>query len=336
MPGWSTILRNSRKALVENRLEQAETMVFQAIALNQEHVLAGITHLELLKAMGDKASLTKFSDIYHSRWPEAVLFKLALAESKLEGGDEASAVNLLHQCVASDAAGQISTRWWGKEHAFKPLWPENLETGVTVGVPAVVAGRLGWNRLPAPASADSPTKNTKPSAGNVEMGRRSAHSQASRQNNPSQAVKPPEKLKSETPLMSSDWLKDAEADFDKLARRMKARDLVKSDGRFPIYVIFSTKKGICDQFGEHSLSVIDSELKKLAEIVRGRAGWGSMIFYPDDIECTGKLGLATVASADPWKLKLALQDLDAALAKKGGRIGALLIVGGPKIVPYHQ
>jgi len=35
-------------------------------------------------------------------------------------------------------------------------------------------------------------------------------------------------------------------------------------------------------------------------------------------------------------LKLALADLDAALCKRGERIGALLIVGGPEIVPFHR
>jgi hypothetical protein len=35
-------------------------------------------------------------------------------------------------------------------------------------------------------------------------------------------------------------------------------------------------------------------------------------------------------------LKLALSDLDNALGKRGARIGALLIVGGPEIVPFHN
>ncbi len=35
-------------------------------------------------------------------------------------------------------------------------------------------------------------------------------------------------------------------------------------------------------------------------------------------------------------MKLSLADLDQALAKKGGRIGALLIVGGPDVVPFHR
>ena len=37
-----------------------------------------------------------------------------------------------------------------------------------------------------------------------------------------------------------------------------------------------------------------------------------------------------------WQLKLILGDLDAALEKRGERIGAVLIVGGPEIVPFHN
>jgi hypothetical protein len=43
-----------------------------------------------------------------------------------------------------------------------------------------------------------------------------------------------------------------------------------------------------------------------------------------------------VDEIDPWKLKLALADLDQALSKKGAMIGALLIVGGPDVVPFHK
>lgn len=336
MPGWSTILRNARKALVEGDLDRAETMVFQAMALDQEHVLTGVTHLEVLHAKKDEASLTKFSEMYQNRWPEAVLFKLALAEAKLGAGDEAAAVNLLHQCVAVDAAGQISTRWLGKQHPYRPLWPDQLETSLNVAVPASVAALLGWNRLAASSLGSSPAESAEGAPRVQDKGSQTARSHAT----PDDPARQMPETEKETPVNieneGSAWLKEAEADFEKLAKRMKAPELSKSDGRFPIYVVFSTKTGLRSQFGEQSLAVIDQELQKLADAIRLRSGWGSMVFYPDDIETTGKLGMATVASNDPWKLKLALKDLDEALARKGGRIGALLIVGGTAVVPHHR
>lgn len=336
MPGWSTILRNARKALVEDKLDQAETMVFQAMALNQEHVLTGITHLEVARAKKDEASLNKFSEIYQNRWPEVAVFKLALAEAKLAAGDEAAAVNLLHQCVAVDAGGQICTRWLGKQNPYKPLWPEQLETGLTIGVPASVAARLGWNRLAASSvDQEKATRDAPVTRGQGKV-TESAHSHQVEGQKHTQSDHMDSSISPETQERDTSWLKEAEADFEKLAKRMKTPALSKVDGRFPIYVIFSTKTGMRSQFGDESLTVIDQELQKLAETIRKRSGWGAMVFYPDDIETTGKLGMATVANNDPWKLKLALIDLDEALAKKGGRIGALLIIGGPQVVPYHQ
>jgi hypothetical protein len=46
--------------------------------------------------------------------------------------------------------------------------------------------------------------------------------------------------------------------------------------------------------------------------------------------------LNPVLADDPWSLKLALSDIDSFLVKHGEMIGALLIVGGPEIVPYHN
>ena len=257
MPGWSTILRNARKALVEDKLDQAETMVFQAMALNQEHVLTGITHLEVARAKKDEASLNKFSEIYQNRWPEVAVFKLALAEAKLAAGDEAAAVNLLHQCVAVDAGGQICTRWLGKQNPYKPLWPEQLETGLTIGVPASVAARLGWNRLAASSvDQEKATRDAPVTRGQGKV-TDSAHSHQVEGQKHTQSDHMDSNISPETQERDTSWLKEAEADFEKLAKRMKTPALSKVDGRFPIYVIFSTKTGMRSQFGDESLTVID-------------------------------------------------------------------------------
>ncbi|MDR3577265.1 MAG: hypothetical protein P4L50_25675 [Anaerolineaceae bacterium] len=131
-------------------------------------------------------------------------------------------------------------------------------------------------------------------------------------------------------------LRPIEETFDKLTKKLKKNAIGRLDGRFPMYVILSTKIGLTNQYGLSSATVIDSELNNLAETVRTRPGWGALVLYPDDPECTTRLGLKAVDAIDPWKIKLALVDLDNALAKKGEMIGALLIVGGPDIVPFHR
>jgi hypothetical protein len=82
--------------------------------------------------------------------------------------------------------------------------------------------------------------------------------------------------------------------------------------------------------------VIDTNLRKLAGSIRQRAGWDALVFYPDDAGCAGTFGLEPVTEQDPWKLKLALVDLDKALARRGEMIGALLIIGGDGVVPFHR
>jgi len=57
---------------------------------------------------------------------------------------------------------------------------------------------------------------------------------------------------------------------------------------------------------------------------------------PDDLEICGKYGVTPIDAIDPWKIKLALVDLDKALQKSGERIGCVLIVGGEDIVPFHK
>jgi len=69
---------------------------------------------------------------------------------------------------------------------------------------------------------------------------------------------------------------------------------------------------------------------------RQRVGWGAMVFIPDDLNLMTSMGLKAADAGDPWQLKLALVDLDQALAKKGQMIGAVMIVGGPEVVPFHQ
>jgi hypothetical protein len=78
------------------------------------------------------------------------------------------------------------------------------------------------------------------------------------------------------------------------------------------------------------------EMLALADIVGKRKGWGARLFMPDDTTCMSQLNKTPLRTIDPWELKLSLVDLDAALARRGERIGAVLIVGGPEIVPFHR
>ena len=71
-----------------------------------------------------------------------------------------------------------------------------------------------------------------------------------------------------------------------------------------------------NKYGEQTTSVIDTSLKKIGENVKNKKNWGSIVFYPDDEECTKSLGLEKIEELDPWSIKLALIDLESSLSKK--------------------
>jgi hypothetical protein len=55
----------------------------------------------------------------------------------------------------------------------------------------------------------------------------------------------------------------------------------------------------------------------------------------DNRESLQPLGLSSADPANAWQVKTLITDLDAALGKKGEMIGALLIVGGHEVIPFH-
>ncbi len=124
-------------------------------------------------------------------------------------------------------------------------------------------------------------------------------------------------------------------ELDRLARSWKLPEITLRDGRYPVYVLFSLKGGLQAVYGPQ-VAAVEQEMNELASTVRQRRGWGACVFFADQLSSVGPFDLRPVRSADPWELKLALADLDAALARQGARIGAVLIVGGPEIVPFHH
>lgn len=334
LPGWAPILKSARKALFAGNKDEAETMLYQVLGITREQLIVAITHIEIIRKIKDHSNYLKFAELYNDQWPDAVLFKLALAEAKLEVGDEGGSVALLHQCVAQDAAGQVPIRWWGEGHPYKPLWPEQLDINLDIAVPATIATQMGWNRLSSVAG--EPVVSTYSETETDVSSFLSDVNDASNRDLESQRGEDFENKLKYGSAEKSALVKNTEANFADIARGLNLPQVAQTDGRFPIYVIFSSKTGLKEQYGEQSFTVIDKELRTLADAVKNHASWGSLVFYPDDFETTGKYGMKTTSSVDPAKYKQAIIELDKALAKKGGRIGAMLIVGGPKAVPFHS
>jgi hypothetical protein len=130
-------------------------------------------------------------------------------------------------------------------------------------------------------------------------------------------------------------LRSVQAELERVAVGLKRNNLARGDGRFPIYVIFTTRAGLEKRYGPKGLAELDQEMKRLAAAIASRKDWGSVLLYADDAASMAGYDLEPASPDDPWSLKRALADLDAALARQGEMIGALLIVGGPEIIPFH-
>ena len=343
---WSQKVRQARQALEANagigesnlNLEQAETALHSALANNSSTPLVGVTHLRVLKAMGSPAeSIRSLAEFYRERWPDCLQFQMILAEALVEAGRDDEGVALLHQAAARDITGQVATRLWGRGHAYRALWPERLELVLDMPIPAPVAAALGWNQLPDGSSTTTvPEANDMPPAvPAVQSFAKSLDSPPPLKTNPTPAEADPQELDEKLrPIFIAipETLRSVQAELEKVAGRLHQPDLARSDGRFPVYVVMTTRRGLETQYGSQ-VPAIELEMQRLIQAVQARRDWRAMLFYADE-------GLSSEVRAarptDPWALKLAITDLDAYLGRKGEMIGAVLIVGGPEVVPFHH
>ena len=368
---WGVLLKQARQALNAPgapTLDIAEQLVHQALVANQSGPLPAITHLKV-QARRDipLPSMRNLAEHYHERWPNCLHFMLILADSLMDGGESDRAVALLHQAAARDVSGQVPTRLWGKDHPYKTLWPERLQILWDMALPAGVASALGWNQLPAetqeaaqsappvevllPVTAphslpplthledlqqpdfftgESPQSETRPDM-------------ASPAPTPgSQPEDPQAFTEAETREIVAEALLSVQNELDRVASNMKQAQLARLDGRFPVYVIFTSRRGLEAQYGPQSMLLLNEAMKGLAEAVHSRKTWNALLYYADDgfanrsASGTASLKMKPAKNNDPWSLKLALADLDEVLRKQGEMIGAVLIVGGPEVIPFHN
>ena len=138
------------------------------------------------------------------------------------------------------------------------------------------------------------------------------------------------------PPAQAEALRSLKQELERLAEQMHLPGLARLDGRFPMYIIFSVRSRLVTVYGQSTVSVLEVEMQRLARAVQGRRGWGACLFFADDPACTAAFGVKPARPGDAWALKRSLAELDAALARRGQMIGAVLIVGGPEIVPFHK
>ncbi len=342
---WGEPMRVVCQAITAHQWNEAGRLIPLMLRKAPESTLAATLHLLWSQAVQQAGVVAQLAQLYRSRWPDCVAINLILAAAQLGMGNEQDGVRLMYQSAAEDCAGQVTERIWGENHPYRAMWPEEMVISFEHSIPISAATRLGWNQLdsggmPIVVAPRDAQPITQPAASVVTTPSAPMPATpvppASATPADTASAQPETVAKSKPETDSRKAVRTVEEEFDRLAKQLRRPDLSGEDGRYPVYVIFSSRSGLIGEYGAQTAHFVDQELKRLSETVSQRTGWHTLLFYPDDPCCADKFGMDTADPSDPWKLKLALRDLDRALAKRGERIGCLLIVGGDRIVPFHR
>ena len=331
---WGRHLGLARLALKQRDFERADQFIRLTLAAEPSTPLAAVTHLEIIEASGQfpLAAKRSLAELYRQRWPDCLQCTLMLADWLMDGGESDQAVALLHEAAARDVGGQVAIRLWGEDHPYRAVWPDRPEVALKASIPAAVASELGWNQLP------EGDKASLYQAGRCKPQPEGLHPSPPPALHEAKSGEPQEPAPRPAPVYAQmpETLLPIQEELERLAGALNQRSIMRADGRFPIYVVFSVQRGLETQYGLQGAVQVEKAMHELVQAVQARSGWGARIFLADQPASTAPLDIRPARPSDPWDLKLALTDLDAALARHGEMIGAVLIVGGPEVVPFHR
>ncbi len=140
----------------------------------------------------------------------------------------------------------------------------------------------------------------------------------------------PKRTLPKTGLLGADLL-DIQGQLDLVADRLglKARKSTSED----LYLFITSRQQLQLQYGPAGQQAIDEAMRSLAG---AQQALRPAILYVDDAESTKAFGLTPVDPRNAWAIKHLVTEVSAGLKAKGRKIGALVIVGGPEIVPFHH
>ncbi|MCH7662541.1 MAG: hypothetical protein IH859_01560 [Chloroflexi bacterium] len=317
-PKWGNALKTAARQISKRDYKKAEANIQAALLAKPKSPLPAIFHLRLARATYDWRAIKDLAGMYSEDWPESVFFKLIDADLLMERGEEQSAVSILHECISADVKGQVARRIWGAKHNYKSLWPNRLKMRLDVPIPAAVSAELGINNI-ATGNYATATKAPKDEwkhekKARVDLG----------ENVETTKTHKPEALLS------------IRAELRKVAERLNKPHFGRADGRFPVYVILATQHGLIKKYGAEESANIVEVLDELATATSALPRWNAVVAYADEADNAHRLGVTPVKPNDPWAIKNYLVDLDESLLRTGQMIGAVLIVGGGDVVPFHM
>lgn len=303
VPQWALDTYKVIDLCRQEKTDESEKYLPSLLKHSGRNALVDFVHLLHVYRTQPVNTVKTLASLYHERWPECLQIKLMLADAMMKTKEEIDALKLISACAQSDTSGQVTAWIWPAGNPYQGIWPaiEGLEDFLQI--PSTVSSFFGWNLLPEGEVVKLPPIKE-----------------------PQHLVKGP----------VSKEVSEAKKIFDRLAKNLNVKADRVVDGRFPIYVVMSSKKKLVQKYGVDSANVIIAQMQRLVEIVQNKRQWGAMLYLPDDGANMAEIGLDQITDVDPWKLKLGLQDLDIHLDGKGAMIGALLIVGGNDVIPFHS
>ena len=80
--------------------------------------LVAIEHCRLSSIKDESPLFRHLAEIYSSRWPDCLQFKIFTAMAMLKTNEEAEAVKTLHACLSFDPEGVVARGCWGLSMNF--------------------------------------------------------------------------------------------------------------------------------------------------------------------------------------------------------------------------
>jgi len=349
-PSWLIHLKAAQDQLQSGQSEAAAKSAQEALLSDPDVPLPALVLMRALQASGDSNAAVATARAAHDRWPECVAFTLTLAEDLLRRGESSRAVEYLHRAASGDTTGRVALRLLGPDHPYRSLWSEKFAAEVSRPVPAEVAAILGDNRLggagsapsrAAPAGGAPAAAVTSPDFPDVEPTAAAAALAFAAYDGPAPQPEPWEAFRGPNPGDEeggeSAGLDRIRSDFDRMAVRLRTPGATADvDRRQPAYVVLSSRTQLAQVFGEDRYLRLDEAIHDLVDAIRNRPGWTAYSLYPDDPASLKPFRLTPVDPGNAWQVKLRLTDLDRALGRRGEMIGAVLIVGGDRVIPFHK
>src|SRR5579859_2016091 len=317
VPEWAN---RARAAQLAERIGDWATAQREALAATRAEpasLLAALRYLSALWHTGQLDLAGHLSDGLLKLWPQLAAPKLCLAESLMAQGIQPRAIELLHSAAADDAGGQVVARHWGSNHPYRALWDMHVSLTLPGPLPGELVNMLGLNQLRG--------------AGESQTGPTGGH-----------AAQP----------AASEEIADIQAQLDAIAARLPSSSrtvkqrllrLTRAERQRPkiakspaTYVILSSRTRLNQIYGQAGFTQIDAALRTLVATAARRAGLRPCMLYVDDPAALSPYGVRPANPVNAWEIKTLIGKLAARLKTLESSIGALLIVGGSEIIPFHH